>query len=97
MLELYDLDRAMTTAGQGSGDWREGFLRRFGPGVLCGITLRDWSKLVWRERGQIEAPYLPRVCAITFQSLKTSLIGFLENKRYGPRFQNVTIQPPLSN
>jgi hypothetical protein len=76
-------------------DWRETFLRRFGPGVLCGITLRDWTKLLWRERREIDAPYLPRICAITFQSLKTSLVGLVENKRYGALFQNVAIQPPL--
>jgi hypothetical protein len=78
-----------------STDWRERFLSRYGPGVLCGITLSDWVKLMWRERGEIDAAFLPRVCAITLQSLKTSLIRFIEDKRYGALFQNVAIEPPL--
>src|SRR5216684_492369 len=76
-------------------DWRESLLRHCGPGVLCGITLRDWLGLLRKEGAQIDLSRLPRVAAITLQSLKAGLFGFVERSRYDSLLQKVTIQPPL--
>ena len=76
-------------------DWRETLLRRFGPGVLSGIDLGDWTRLLWRERREIDARYLPRVFSITLQSFKSSLLGFVERKRYEELLQDVTVKAPL--
>jgi hypothetical protein len=76
-------------------NWRESFLRRFGPGLLGGITLSQWLKLLRRYWREIDLPRLPRVIAITAQSLKNSLVSVREHRKFEPLVRDVTIQPPL--
>lgn len=76
-------------------DWRESFLSRFGPGLLGGITLRQWLELLRREDLQIDLSRLPRMAAITAQSLKNSLLKQVEQRRYATVVKEVPIQPPL--
>src|SRR5437879_2520647 len=75
--------------------WRETFLRRFGPGLLGGLTLTDWLALLRDKHLSIDPSRTPRALAITFQSLKNSLLRQVETRRFGPKFKNVAIQPPL--
>lgn len=76
-------------------NWREAFLTRMGPGVLAGITLGDWVKLLRNERFSITPRCWPRALSITAQSLKNSAWRALERRRFGARVQDATIQPPL--
>ena len=76
-------------------DWRESFLRRFGPGLLGGITLSQWIKLLRRYGLNIDGSRLPRACAITAQSLKNSLLQIVERYRYESRIRDIVVQPPL--
>jgi hypothetical protein len=73
-------------------DWRHAFLRLVGPGMLAGITFRQWSAL--RKSFPIDSSLWPRALSITIQSLKNSFWARRE-RRFEPLFKNVTIQPPL--
>ena len=75
--------------------WREAVLRQFGPGVLAGIALPDWARVLWRERFAVSPSCLPRALSITTQSIKNSVWGAFERRRCGARVKNATIQPPL--
>lgn len=75
--------------------WREALLRFCGPGVLSGIGLSDWLRLLRQQRRDIDLVYLPRIAAITFQSLKMSALSLVERAKYGPLVEKVVIQPPL--
>jgi hypothetical protein len=75
--------------------WRQNFLRNFGPGMLAGITLSQWVKLLWNAGARIDASRLPRVLAITTQSLKNELMARLEQKRCASAVKDVALEPPL--
>src|SRR5690242_17212980 len=75
--------------------WRESFLRYCGPGLLGGITLADWIKLLRQEHFDIDTVRLPRVISITTQSFKNSFLQRLERTRYQSVLRDIVIQPPL--
>jgi omega-hydroxy-beta-dihydromenaquinone-9 sulfotransferase len=76
-------------------DWRLKMLQVCGPGVLAGIRLGDWVKLLREERRQIDLSRLPRVVSITVQSLKNSAVGEFERRRFAATLQKVVVQPPI--
>jgi hypothetical protein len=73
-------------------DWRNTFLRLVGPGMLAGITCRQWSAL--RKNFPIDSSVWPRTLSITIQSLKNSFWARRE-RRFEPLYKGVTIQPPI--
>lgn len=75
-----------------SNDWRHTFLCHFGPGMMCGITFRQWSAL--RKTFPIDSSLWLRALSITTQSIKNSFWSKRE-RRFEPLFKNVAIQPPL--
>lgn len=76
-------------------DWRKPFLEHFGPGVLGGITLPDWLRLLRAEGAGIDFSRLRRAIAITAQSIKNTGMGAAEHRRYDAAIEKVTLQPPL--
>jgi hypothetical protein len=70
-------------------------LQACGPGVLSGIRLGDWLRLLRKYWREVDLSRVPRVCAITFQSLKNSSVGAVERRRFGAAVEKVVIQPPL--
>ena len=76
-------------------DWRESLLRRCGPGLLGGITFAQWLDLLRKQEWDIDLARLPRAVAITTQSLRNSLIGWIEHRRFESRINHVVLQPPL--
>jgi hypothetical protein len=75
--------------------WRERFLIGCGPGVLAGITLADWLRLL-RENGfSVDSPYLLRAAAISFAAATNSVFRWYEKCRYGRRWKDVPVPPPL--
>ena len=66
-----------------------------GPGVLSGIRLGDWLRLLREHRRDIDVSRLPRVFAITLQSVKNSGMGIIERHRFAEALQKVVIQPPI--
>jgi MoxR-like ATPase len=58
-------------------------------------ALADWRALLRDEQLSIDLSRTPRALAITFQSLKNSLLRRVETRRFGARLKDVVIQPPL--
>jgi omega-hydroxy-beta-dihydromenaquinone-9 sulfotransferase len=76
-------------------DWRLRMLEVCGPGVLSGIRLEDWLRLLRKYWREVDLSRVPRVCAITLQSFKNSTVGAVERRRFGSAVEKVVIQPPL--
>jgi hypothetical protein len=75
--------------------WRERFLIGCGPGVLTGITLADWLKLLRANRFSVDSAYLLRAIAISFAAANNSVFHWYEKIRYGRRCKDVLVPPPL--
>jgi hypothetical protein len=75
--------------------WRERFLILCGPGVLAGITLGDWLTLLCENRFSVDPPYLARAAAISFAAVMNSAFRWYEEHRYGDRWKDVAVPPPL--
>ena len=70
-------------------------LRHFGPGLLGGITVGDWLKLLRDNHYAVAPSRLPRAIAITLHGLQNSIVRCYENWRYSPMLHDVAIPPPL--
>ena len=75
--------------------WREALLTTVGPGLLGGVTFRDWMRLLREERFAIAPGCLPRAVSITFHSLQNSLWLRIERRRFGKKIEEAAIEPPL--
>src|SRR4051812_32757148 len=75
--------------------WREAFLSRFGPGMLGGLALGDWLRLLGENRFDVSPSRLPRAMTITFHSAQTSAFRVLARLRTGDALRDVHISPPL--
>lgn len=75
--------------------WRERLLIACGPGVLAGITLTDWLKLLRENRFSVDWAYLPRAIATTFAAANNSVFAWYEKWQYGRRWKDLPVPPPL--
>lgn len=75
--------------------WRDALMRHLGPGVLGGVTLRDWLRLLRDNRFAVSPRYAPRAMMISYQGLANSVLGWFENRRYRTRLEGVEVAPPL--
>jgi omega-hydroxy-beta-dihydromenaquinone-9 sulfotransferase len=75
--------------------WRERFLIGCGPGVLAGITLGDWLKLLKENSFSVDSAYLPRAISISFAAVMNSVFRWCEDHRYGTKWKDVPVPPPL--
>lgn len=75
--------------------WRERLLIGCGPGVLAGITLGDWVKLLQENRFSVDPAYLPRAVSISFAAAVNSLFRWYEVWRYGAKWKDLHVPPPL--
>jgi omega-hydroxy-beta-dihydromenaquinone-9 sulfotransferase len=75
--------------------WRQEFIRRFGPGMLGGVTLGDWVRLLRENRFAVAPASLFRAASITGQSLQNSVLRRVERWRIGHAARNVEIPPPV--
>jgi len=75
--------------------WRDVFLRYFGPGMLGGITLGDWLRLLSDNRFDLLPQRLMRALAITAQSAQNSVTRRIEQGRYGDVIERTEIPPPV--
>ena len=66
-----------------------------GPGVLAGITFRDWLKLLAQNHFRVHPKYLPRAMNITTWSLTNSLVRVYERFRFAKEIEQIDIPPPL--
>ena len=75
--------------------WRDTFLRWFGPGMLGGITLGDWVRLLRDNRFDVSPRCLVRAGAITCQSAQNSVLRWVENRRYAHVVREADVVPPV--
>lgn len=75
--------------------WRERLLIGCGPGVLAGITLGDWLRLLRENRFSIDLAYLPRAASISLVAVTNSVFRWYEERRYGAKWKDLAIPPPL--
>jgi omega-hydroxy-beta-dihydromenaquinone-9 sulfotransferase len=71
--------------------WRNPLLRDLGPGLLAGITVGDWLRLLSDNGFGISPSRLLRALAISAQSVRNSY----ENWRYQTRLKNVEVHSPI--
>ena len=76
---------------------RDILLRHFGPGLLGGITVGDWVKLLRDNHYAVAPSCLPRAIAITLHGLQNSIVRCYENWRYSPILHDVAIPPHSSS
>lgn len=65
------------------------------PGILAGLNLSGWLRLLWQVRFRINVRYWPRAMSITLFSVMNSLFGCWESRRYGRNWRKARIEPPL--
>jgi hypothetical protein len=75
--------------------WQDAFLRRFGPGMLGGITFGDWVRLLRDNRFDVSPRSFVRAAAITAQSAQNSVLKRVEAFRYGAAVRGAEVLPPL--
>jgi len=75
--------------------WREALMHDVGPGLLAGISLGDWLKLLRDNRFAVTPSRIHRAMAIFFQSAQNSVFRKLENARFRSKVQDIKIHPPL--
>jgi omega-hydroxy-beta-dihydromenaquinone-9 sulfotransferase len=75
--------------------WREAFLRWFGPGMLGGITLGDWVRLLRDNRFDVSPRRAVRLMAITAQGAQNSAMRWVEGRRYGEVARDAEVLPPV--
>lgn len=75
--------------------WRETFIRRFGPGMLGGISFGDWVRLLRGNHFVVAPECIFRALSITYQSIQNSLFRRIEEKRYAVAVRDTEVLPPL--
>lgn len=75
--------------------WREAILRQFGPGLLGGITLGDWLKLLRENRFAVAPSRIPTAIAITMHGAQNSACRWIDQLRTGRGLEDVAVGPPL--
>lgn len=75
--------------------WQRSILPWLGPGILGGITAGDWWRLLRQNSFAISPRFFPRALVITGHALPNSALRAWENLRFGRRFSNVSVPPPI--
>ena len=75
--------------------WRERWLHRHGPGVLSGMTLGTWLRVLREHRFSVDPPYLGRAAVVTGLSVLNTAAAGLEAAMYGRRIAATEVPPPL--
>jgi hypothetical protein len=75
--------------------WKRSLLPWFGPGILGGITLGDWWRLLRDNRFAISPRYLPRALTITGHAISNSLFRVREIGNTTTALGEVLVPPPF--
>ena len=75
--------------------WREALLDNLGPGLLGGISLGDWLRVLRENNFAIAPRFLPRAMTITLHGCQNSVIRLCEDLRFGSKLKNTSVAPPL--
>lgn len=61
--------------------------------LITGIEIQDWVKVLQKNGWQIDAAYLHRAAWVTGWSLPTTVLGRLEDARFGRKLASMEINP----
>src|SRR6266508_944781 len=75
--------------------WRNVLLTHVAAGLLGGITLSDWSRLLRENRFAVDPPYAGRALTITMNATLNSALRRREDRRYGSKLKDVAVPPPI--
>ncbi len=75
--------------------WKRSLLPWLGPGILGGISLGDWWRLLQANQFSISPRHLPRALTITAHAIPNSVLRGWETWKYGRELKAVDVQPPL--
>jgi hypothetical protein len=75
--------------------WRDFVLQHLGPGMLGGIALGDWLKLLCDNHFAVSPRFFPRALAVTAHGIQNSVMRRVENRRYGKQLEDVAVEPPI--
>lgn len=71
-------------------------LETLGPGLLTGLTLRDWLRLLKHNQFRFDPVCAGKVAVISVLSAANSLMRTIEQRRYGPQIERTALKaPPL--
>jgi len=76
-------------------NWRKRITGPFVHGLLAGITLPVWIRLIRENRFEISPRNWPRVATITAAGFFNSLINNIETRKYFDDYQKIELQPPI--
>lgn len=75
--------------------WRETVLRSFGPGLMGGVTLKKWTRLLVDNHFDVSPKCWARAMAISLQSGPTSVLQLADRIRFGSRLKDVVVPAPV--
>jgi len=75
--------------------WRERFLIACGPGVLAGVTPRDWARLLSDNQFAIDSPCLTRAAFISLAALINAPFRWWEDRRFARKLRKVDVPAPI--
>lgn len=76
-------------------NWRSSLLAHCGPGLLGGVTLGRWIRLLHENRFRISPAYWPRAATIGVASLLNSALSACERIGFRSEVKDVHVEPPL--
>src|SRR5690242_19505125 len=65
------------------------------PGMMRGVTLGDWARLLWDNGFRVPPRYWPKAALTTLQGLANTPLRWLEAAVYGRRLARQDFPPPL--
>jgi hypothetical protein len=75
--------------------WRERLAVRLNPGLVRGVPLGDWLRLLWSNGFRVSPACWPRAFAATVGSLGNTPLRWLETLLWGRRIAAQEVPPPL--
>jgi omega-hydroxy-beta-dihydromenaquinone-9 sulfotransferase len=75
--------------------WRKRITGPFVHGLLSGITLPVWVRLLIDNRFEISPNNWPRVVSITAAGLFNTIAGNIEARRFSDQYREIELQPPV--
>jgi omega-hydroxy-beta-dihydromenaquinone-9 sulfotransferase len=75
--------------------WRETFAERLSTGMLSGLTLRTWLRILADNDYAIDRPYWPRAMLLSVNAVQNSLMRRIEDLRFARAVAKHEMPPPV--